>query len=225
MFKHSEILSPVQYKISNISFKSFFLISLLSKSIPLKKFCTEINPSKDEFHDIDGKTLASFVEMSSLGLGVIDNKVDRPLSEMYSGSYTNFRENDVLIAKITPCMENGKCALAENLTNQIGFGSTEFHVIRAANKEQAKYILEFVNREYIRKVAASNMTGASGHRRVPQYFYEQMPIPDAPQDIIRKIVNECEAVDKEVEVARKQITKAKEQIEQVVSDVKGETNS
>ena len=184
-------------------------------TIPLKKFCTEINPSKDEFHDIDGKTLASFVEMSSLGLGVIDNKVDRPLSEMYSGSYTNFRENDVLIAKITPCMENGKCALAENLTNQIGFGSTEFHVIRAANKEQAKYILEFVNREYIRKVAASNMTGASGHRRVPQYFYEQMPIPDAPQDIIRKIVNECEAVDKEVEVARKQVAKAKEQTEQV----------
>lgn len=185
--------------------------------IPLKKFVKEINPSRDEFHDIDENTLASFVEMSSLGFGKIDNKVDRPLSDMSSSGYTNFRENDVLIAKITPCMENGKCALAENLTNQIGFGSTEFHVIRAANKEMAKYVLEFLNRDYIRKVAASNMTGASGHRRVPQYFYEQMPIPDAPKDIIEKIAKECDTVDNEVEEARLQIAKLESQIKHVFS--------
>lgn len=189
--------------------------------MPLKKFVIEINPSRNEFHDIDGKTLASFVEMSSLGLGIIENKVDRPISEMSSGGYTNFRENDVLIAKITPCMENGKCALAENLTNQIGFGSTEFHVIRAANKERAKYVLEYINREYIRKIAASNMTGASGHRRVPQYFYEQMPIPDAPQDIIKKIVNECNAVDKEVEDAKKEIVRSLKQIGSVINSMQG----
>ena len=188
------------------------------ETIPLKKFVIAINPSRDEFHDIDSKTLASFVEMSSLGLGTINNKVDRPLSEMSSGGYTNFRENDVLVAKITPCMENGKCALAENLTNQIGFGSTEFLVIRAANKERAKYVLEYINRKYIRKVAASNMTGASGHRRVPQYFYEQMPIPDAPQDVIEKIVNECNTIDKEVEKARKQISEAESKIEKVFSN-------
>lgn len=186
--------------------------------IPLKKFVIAINPSRDEFHDIDGKTLASFVEMSSLGLGTIKNKIDRPISEILLGGYTNFRENDVLVAKITPCMENGKCALAENLTNQIGFGSTEFHVIRASNKERAKYVLEFINREYIRKVAASNMTGASGHRRVPQYFYEQMPIPDAPQEIIKSIVIEAEAVDKEVKKARKQIENAESEIEQAFSN-------
>ena len=183
------------------------------ETIPLRKFVIEINPSRDEFRDIDGKTLASFVEMSSLGLGTIDNKVDRPLSEISSGGYTNFRENDVLVAKITPCMENGKCALAENLTNQIGFGSTEFHVIRAANKEKAKYVLEFINREYVRKVAASNMTGASGHRRVPQYFYEQMPIPDAPNRVIEKIVNDCDAVNKEVEEAKVQIAQLESEID------------
>ena len=191
--------------------------------IPLKKFVKEINPSRDEFHDIDENTLASFVDMSSLGFGKIDNKVDRPLSDMSSSGYTNFRENDVLIAKITPCMENGKCALAENLTNQIGFGSTEFHVIRAANKEMAKYVLEFLNRDYIRKVAASNMTGASGHRRVPQYFYEQMPIPDAPKDIIEKIAKECDTVDNEVEEARLQIAKAKERIDDIINSVQGES--
>lgn len=62
--------------------------------IPLKNFVIGINPSRDEFHDIDGKTLASFVEMSSLGFGTIDNKLDRPLAEISSGGYTNFREND-----------------------------------------------------------------------------------------------------------------------------------
>ena len=198
-------------------------ISVESKyeTMPLKDFVVEINPSRDEFHNIDGKTLASFVEMSSLGLGTIINKVDRPLSEMSSGGYTNFRENDVLVAKITPCMENGKCALAENLTNQIGFGSTEFHVIRATNKERAKYVLEFINRDYIRKVAASNMTGSSGHRRVPQYFYEQMPIPNAPQDIIRKIANECDAVDKEVEEAQKGIDRFLKQIGSVINSMQG----
>lgn len=184
-------------------------------TIPLKKFVIEINPSRDEFHNIDGQTLASFVEMSSLGFGTIDNKVDRPLSEISSGGYTNFRENDILIAKITPCMENGKCALAENLTNKIGFGSTEFHVIRAANKDRAKYVLEYINRESIRKVAASNMTGASGHRRVPQYFYEQMPIPDAPQDVIKRIIIECEAVDNEVKQARQRIQETDTKIERI----------
>lgn len=189
--------------------------------IPLKKFVLAINPSRDEFHDIDGKTLASFVEMSSLGLGTIKNKIDRPISEISSGGYTNFRENDVLVAKITPCMENGKCALAENLTNQIGFGSTEFHVIRASNKERAKYVLEFINREYIRKVAASNMTGASGHRRVPQYFYEQMPIPDAPKEIIKSIVIEAEAVDKEVNKAEEEISRSLKQIESIINSIQG----
>lgn len=189
--------------------------------IPLKQFVIDINPSRDEFHNIDGTTLASFVEMSSLGLGTISKKVDRPISEISSGGYTNFRENDVLVAKITPCMENGKCALAENLTNQIGFGSTEFHVIRAVNKERAKYVLEFINREYIRKVAASNMTGASGHRRVPQYFYEQMPIPDAPQSVIERIVNECGFVDKEVEEARKEVVRSLKQIERIINSMQG----
>ena len=62
------------------------------------------------------------------------------------------------------------------------------------------------------------MTGASGHRRVPQYFYEQMPIPDAPQDVIEKIVNECNTIDKEVEKARKQISEAESKIEKVFSN-------
>lgn len=159
--------------------------------VPLKKFCQEINPSKDEFANLSNDTIVSFVEMASLGLGRIDSKVEKTIGELSSGGYTNFRENDVLVAKITPCMENGKCALAKGLTNKLGLGSTEFHVLRASDEIRAEYLLVWINREEIRKIAASNMTGSSGHRRVPEYFYQQLPIPDAPIDVIKKIVADC----------------------------------
>lgn len=62
--------------------------------------------------------------------GFIDTQQDRTLKEVIKGSYTYFRDGDIIIAKITPCMENGKCALVSGLTNGIGFGSSEFHVFR-----------------------------------------------------------------------------------------------
>ena len=74
--------------------------------------------------------MVSFIEMASVSdEGYISEKVDRPLGEVLKGSYTYFSEGDIIIAKITPCMENGKCAIARNLTNHIGFGSSEFHVL------------------------------------------------------------------------------------------------
>lgn len=74
-------------------------------------------------------TVVSFVEMASVSEhGYIEKTEDRSVLELKKGSYTYFSNNDILIAKITPCMENGKCALANNLKNGIGFGSTEFHV-------------------------------------------------------------------------------------------------
>lgn len=173
--------------------------------ISIKKFCTIINPSKEDFRDIDPHTHVSFIEMSSLGLGRINKVEDKTLQELSSGGYTCFKENDVLVAKITPCMENGKCGLAEGLINGLGLGSTEFHVFRTSSRNRAKYLLEYLNREEVRKIAATNMTGASGHRRVPEFFYAQMPIPNIPDDIIDAMVAELDAVDVAYEKVFKQI--------------------
>lgn len=118
-------------------------------------------------------------------------------------------------------MENGKCGLAENLTNGLGLGSTEFHVIRGKNKYQSKFILEYLNREYIRKIAASNETGSSGHRRVPENFYAQMPIPEVPQNVLKKIYTEFEVMDKENNNAEYQITRLNEQISFLQNDIQG----
>lgn len=151
-----------------------------------------INPSKTEIRKVDENTIVSFVEMASVSeSGYIASKTDRPLKELKKGSYTYFAENDIIIAKITPCMENGKCALATGLTNGIAMGSSEFHVIRTKGEVLSKYLFTLLNRESVRKVAEQNFTGASGHRRVPASFYEsyKIPVPPIPEQekLIRKI--------------------------------------
>ena len=163
--------------------------------VKLKDYCDCINPSKDEIRDVPKDTVVSFIEMSSLGFGKIESMEDRTIAELSDGGYTYFKENDVLIAKISPSMENGKCGLASGLTNGLGLGSTEFHVIRGKSKYQSKFILEYLNREYIRRIAASNETGSSGHRRVPENFYSQMPIPEVPYTFLKKIYDECTVLD------------------------------
>lgn len=144
----------------------------------LSDVCSEINPSKTAISTVSDDTIVSFVEMSSVSNdGFIQTKVDKPLKELRKGSYKYFAENDVIIAKITPCMENGKCALATGLTNHIGMGSSEFHVFRADKSViLPTYLFYSLNRESIRKFAATQMTGKSGHRRVPISFYETLSI-------------------------------------------------
>ncbi len=77
----------------------------------------------------------------------------------------------MIVARITPCMENGKCALVTDLHCRLAFGSSEFHVF-SSNTSIAvpEYLFAFLNRPEIRDVAEKNMTGSSGHRRVPESF-------------------------------------------------------
>ena len=191
--------------------------------VKLKDYCDKINPSKEEIRDVAKDTVVSFVEMASLGFGKIDVKEDKTIAELSDGGYTYFKENDVLIAKISPSMENGKCGLATGLTNGLGLGSTEFHVIRGKTKEQAKFILEYLNREYIRNIAASNETGASGHRRVPEYFYAQLPIPNIPQNILEIIAEECQTIDESQKVCETRTHEIIEEMEDLRRNVTGES--
>lgn len=179
-----------------------------------------INPSKTELSEIDDNTMVSFIEMASVSNdGFITQKVDKPLKELKKGSFTYFRENDIIIAKITPCMENGKCAVAENLTNGLALGSSEFHVFRTNEKVINKYIFEFLNREEIRREAEQNMTGSTGHRRVPSSFYEKLKIPLPPLEVQTNIVEECVSVDAEVTQANTIIEQAKAAIAEKVLNI------
>lgn len=175
---------------TNIAFKMVF-----TSKYPLESFkkYVDINPSK--VHQSDD-TIVSFIEMSSVSEnGYIRNKVDKPYSEVKKG-YKFFQNNDIIIAKITPCMENGKCAIVDGLTNNIGFGSTEFHVLRCKEGLLNGYLFALLNTPEVRYFAMKNMKGSSGHRRVPESFYTSMKIPVPPESIQKKIANECNEVDK-----------------------------
>lgn len=169
------------------SVKKAFHISSKYSLVKLGSVC-DLNTSKTEIRDAPDDLLVSFVEMASVSNeGYIETKVDRLCSEVRNGGYTYFAEGDIIIAKITPCMENGKCAVAEGLTNGIGFGSSEFHTFRCHEDIiLTKFLFLLLNQNMVRRAAEDAMTGASGHRRVPAAFYEEMLIPVPPLTVTRR---------------------------------------
>ena len=102
---------------------------------------------------------------------------------------SNFREVDVLFAKITPCMENGKAAIARGLKNRIGFGTTEFHVIRCGKEIIPEYIYSIIRFQHFRDIAEDNMTGSAGQKRVPSEFLKKFNIPIPPLSLQQQFVS------------------------------------
>ena len=155
--------------------------------VPLGEVC-KVNPRAMKSRDSDDM-LVSFVPMAAVDeqLGAITVCEDRPIAEVSKG-YTPFEDGDVLFAKITPCMENGKTALVRNLTNGVGRGSTEFHVLRPGNHVLGEYVYHFVRQVRFRDEAKRNFTGTAGQQRVPKSFVENAPIPLPSLDEQRRIV-------------------------------------
>ena len=145
--------------------------------------CCVINPRKSDDSRISNELDVSFVAMPSVSEdGEIDTSIIRPYIEVKNG-FTYFAENDVLFAKITPCMENGKGAIARNLHNKLGFGSTEFHVLRPIpDKVIPEWIFAITKFPQFRKDAEKQMTGTGGQKRVPAAFLENYPISIPPID-------------------------------------------
>ena len=141
--------------------------------IALGSVC-QVNPKKGQDKRVTSGLEISFVPMPAVSeSGEIDPSEVRVYDAVKTG-FTYFAENDVLFAKITPCMENGKGAVAKGLHNGIGFGSTEFHVLRPEHgKTDPYWIYTLTAFPEFRSDAASNMTGSAGQRRVPASFLEQ----------------------------------------------------
>ena len=173
----------------------------LPNSWKLTDLCevAELNPRLDKSAHTDNP-MVSFVPMPRVeaGTGAIDVGQTRSLEEVKKG-YTPFREGDVLFAKITPCMENGKMAVVPPLKNGLGFGSTEFHVLRPYCEISAQYIYFFVSSESFRRDAGHNMTGAVGQRRVPTPYLADQSIPVPPAREQRRIVAKIEELFSELD--------------------------
>jgi len=145
-----------------------------------------INPPKASKQSLAANAPVTFVPMPAVDaeVGAITKPQTRRFSEVRKG-FTSFRENDVIMAKITPCMENGKAAIARNLINGLGFGSTEFHVFRSTGAVLPEFIYHFIRQDVYRKAAEAEMTGSVGQKRVPQSFLEttELPLPPLPEQI------------------------------------------
>lgn len=122
----------------------------------------------------------SFVPMEAVGEdGSMDVTTTRPVEEVLSG-YTYFTDGDLLIAKVTPCFENGKGAVARNLTNGVGFGSTEFHVLRGTERMTAEFAYYLTLSHGFRKLGEGSMYGAGGQKRVGTAFMRDVVVPTPP---------------------------------------------
>jgi restriction endonuclease S subunit len=182
----------------------------------------EINPVT-RFPIADNNTLVSFVPMNAVSdiFGEIVDSHIRPIGQ--SSSYTRFQNGDIIWAKITPCMENGKSAVARNLINGFGFGSTEFHVFRCKTTELCPdYLHHLLRLQIVRHHARLNFTGCSGHQRVDEDFFYRLEIPFPPRPIQEQIVHKIEAIKTKSNAlfadAQKDLERAKREIEALILD-------
>lgn len=132
----------------------------------------------------------SFVPMSDVEKkwGTIIGKQTRQYSEVCKG-FTSFQDGDVIFAKITPCMQNGKAAIVSNLKNGRGFGSTEFHVLRPGPLATPEWLFGLVRLNMFRKQAEASFTGSAGQQRVPSYFLKNYKIGCPPKELQQRFAS------------------------------------
>lgn len=147
------------------------------------RFVLRLNPSKMEAGNLASYGSVTFAPMDALadGLGGLDLSLERAADELSDCNYSYFAEGDILLAKVTPCFENGKKALVTNLPSRIGFATSEVHVIRSDPKKiDSNYLRYLLSSEKFRAAGIASMTGAGGLRRISDNAIKnfQLPITD-----------------------------------------------
>ena len=170
------------------------------------------NPTFKVPHDMTADDLVEFVPMTNVDetLGVISRFDLTPLSEVASG-YRRFCNGDVIFAKITPCMENGNCAIVSGLSRNIGFGSTEFLVYRPKRSLNARYLHYFLHNDLFRKNAVPFMKGSAGQKRLPNDYVEThvFPLPPLPeqQAIADYLDAKTAQIDRKIDLLTQKVAK------------------
>ncbi|WP_052260595.1 restriction endonuclease subunit S [Photobacterium gaetbulicola] len=169
-----------------------------------------INPKLKTDVTLTDDTKVSFIKMEDVSNSArITKKHVRSYSEVAKG-FTKFNDHDVLVAKITPCFENGKGGYADGLVNGTGFGSTEFHVLRAKGQSDSKYLYQYTNYDAFRLAAEASMCGTGGQRRVQTEFMKTHKVSFPPLPEQKKIAAILTSVDDVIEKTQAQIDKLKD---------------
>ena len=207
-----KIAAGGEYNLSGERYRENLRISAAFPFFPIGHICT-VNPRKSELSKFPIDTEVSFLPMADLNENQISfvAKEHRVLGEV-GASYTYFADDDVLLAKVTPCLENGKAGIARNLKNGIGFGSSEFYVLRSSERVLPEWIYFCVTHPLFRQSGISNMTGTGGLQRVPRKFIEEYEIPLPPLEVQGEIVAEIEGYQRVIDGARAVIDNYRPQI-------------
>jgi len=147
------------------------------------RFAMRVNPSAPRLRSLKPEDEVSFVPMDAVGVGGgLSLEQSRILADI-AGGYTEFQNGDVVVAKITPCFENGKAALADDLLNGAAYGTTELHVLRASPRLDCSFLFYVAISDTFRKLGESEMYGAGGQKRVPPEFSKDFrtPLPPLPE--------------------------------------------
>ena len=185
------------------------------------RFAMSVNPPAPRLRALKPEDEVSFVPMEAVGVGGgITLGQTRVISEVSSG-YTEFQDGDVVVAKITPCFENGKAALARGLLNGAAYGTTELHVLRAGQMMDRSFLFYVAISDTFRKLGESEMYGAGGQKRVPPEFNRNFRLPLPPSIEQRAIAmfldRETGRVDRLVAKKRELIERLKEKRTALIS--------
>ena len=184
--------------------------ALIWKTVKLSDVC-QIQPKKAQVKArLKDSDEVSFMPMKDLGIQTMYPKSTqiKKLEKVYN-SYTYFEDNDILLAKITPCFENGKLGIASKLINGVGFGSSEYIVLRCSEKVSPQYIYFCLNQPSFRITGKNQMSGAVGHKRVPLEYVENTKIYLPPIADQERIVAKLDTANFEFRNVYESIAKSK----------------
>lgn len=184
----------------------------------LSAYCS-VNPRKSEIDHFTDNFQVSFVAMPSVSAnGDIDSTQIRAYKEVKTG-FTYFYEDDVLFAKITPCMENGKGAIARSLKNNIGFGSTEFHVLRAIEGvSNSEWLYRLTTLPIFRENAEKNMSGSAGQKRVPTSFFDKFMVSLPPLSLQIRFASIVTKIEEQKALVKKAIDETQVLFDSLMSE-------
>lgn len=186
------------------------------------KYIATINPPKSSVKKFVDKDIdVSFVPMDSVRLGNIKLDKTKKISEVIDG-YTLFEDNDIVMAKVTPCFENRNIAICKGLTNKIGFGSSELNTIRVYENKDIKFMFYHLQEQKFMDTATYQMTGAGGLKRVPTSFLLNAqftyPSDNEKERIVFYLENYIDKIDNISEKTKEQIEKLKEAKQSLISE-------
>ncbi len=186
------------------------------------KFICDINPQKSEVR-LSKSSKVSFIPMENISLNTLNLDTEKELREVYGG-YTYFRDGDIIFAKVTPCFENGNMSIVRNLTNGVGFGSTELNVLRVNEKIiDREFLYYIIQSDKFKNQAIANMYGVAGLKRISTKFIEDyhilLPSINEQKKIIEFLNIKIEYIDKIISKTEEQITLLKKAKQKLITEV------